>query len=291
MGTLEEKKLSNEDNDTLHSAVSELSKQTEALLSNYRKPTMPKKPVINSERGVKSFDIIAPSADRKAILTEQGKASVESSDSDSFAAEKQADTEDHNSDEHQSIVVKRRALGSPLLDQDSNDEDIKQADNNEESEVNKAAKLRYRAKVIAPTKNSEAEDSQKEEPEDNSEVDKRSGNNNLEEESAEAENQHKKQDSKSEESKPAASKPPEDNSSISAIADQRRQLDLVQKPNQTAPQPAEKKEENLTVYDTEQYHPVLHDWSKLDRPNYGKWLLVGGLIIIACVAAYFFLVR
>lgn len=42
-----------------------------------------------------------------------------------------------------------------------------------------------------------------------------------------------------------------------------------------------------TVFDTNEYHPELHDWSKLDRGHGGKWYILALLIAIAAALAYF----
>jgi hypothetical protein len=42
-----------------------------------------------------------------------------------------------------------------------------------------------------------------------------------------------------------------------------------------------------TVFDTNEYHPELHDWSKLDHGHGGKWYVLALLIAIAAALAYF----
>lgn len=42
-----------------------------------------------------------------------------------------------------------------------------------------------------------------------------------------------------------------------------------------------------SVFDTNEYHPELHDWSKLDHSHSGKWYVLALLIAIAAALAYF----
>jgi len=46
-------------------------------------------------------------------------------------------------------------------------------------------------------------------------------------------------------------------------------------------------QEQPTVFDTNEYHPELHDWSKLDHGHGGKWYVLALLIAIAAALAYF----
>lgn len=43
------------------------------------------------------------------------------------------------------------------------------------------------------------------------------------------------------------------------------------------------------IFDTETYHPELHDWSKLDHSNSKKWILLVLLLVVAGSGAYFIL--
>ena len=46
-------------------------------------------------------------------------------------------------------------------------------------------------------------------------------------------------------------------------------------------------QQHPTVFDTNEYHPELHDWSKLDNHRGGKWYVLALLIAIAAALAYF----
>jgi hypothetical protein len=46
-----------------------------------------------------------------------------------------------------------------------------------------------------------------------------------------------------------------------------------------------------TVFDTNEYHPPLHDWSTLERRTPVAWLVVGGALLGAAALFYLFIVR
>lgn len=48
-------------------------------------------------------------------------------------------------------------------------------------------------------------------------------------------------------------------------------------------------QQKLTVFDTNEYHPELHDWSKLDRTHHTSWFVLALLVVIAGALAFFIL--
>ena len=306
-----------EDFSALDSAVSELAMQTEALLGKtgekMSKPVLPKKkPKLNSK--AKSFDIIhnpAPSKRSEALLKapHPGQKLLEADDSDS------SDTVDNKSDD----VKSKPVVGSPSelsahtpgalkFTEDKTVEPIV-----DDAEVKKSDSKPPTVKTITLSDNKklEAPDDSKSEPEEiETETDEDTNTQDLKGDTATVEVGEKiikpqpdpEQDdltSSEEVSDPNNVEPPaKDDDKMDGIVSLAEQADSDGSEKTGPSQKVQLFSDNLDdtksesdeedgpqpeIFDTDEYHPTLHDWSKLE--HHSSWPKVVLLLLLVILAA------
>lgn len=283
------KKLKDKDFTALDAAVSELSKQTEALLGSATtnkadKPTLPKKKAAPTVRG-KSFDIIhnphqksskratlktahvtrhkvAPALKPLELLPDHAGKSF-----NELEPETQETVDDAKSTSSTPLV--KHHVNSLVFTSDETTEPDNQDTPKEQSEKSVAQPKADEA----PEPPVEAE-STKEKPVD-------SKDENTEEPLAKFE-PSSSQDSSEDTTEEATVEPPAYNSG-ELFAN-----NLVKEVKKKSYKPDEN-QQKPTVFDTNEYHAELHDWSRLEHKSGLSWLILLALVIIAAVIAYFIL--
>lgn len=303
-----EKKRIQEDFTALDAAVIELNKQTEALLGKTnektsKKPVLPKKKNLPVSRG-KSFDIIRDS-NKKSVLqgtlktakaapvapttseVVQKKPSEQTFLDDSETGAPQelvwlAQESVAQEESSPAVVIKRRGGSLITMDSSGKDDEPPEVDQAEDDAEDTAVAT---AEPSKSTLGSEKQNSSVE-PEGNAEAVESQGDPAPLAEPEEAQVPEEKDSPvvdpvlESEVKDPVTAEPSAYNSG---------ELFANNLVKESGPRgyEADEKQQKPTVFDTNEYHPELHDWSKLDRSNNPKWVLLVLLLIFGVGVVYF----
>lgn len=293
------KKPDNQDFTALDAAVSELNKQTAALLGKAdgkteAKPTLPKKQNRPQTKG-KSFDIInhprknttlqsnlktaqkAPSAPvepEKALLPDHAGKSFNELEVHELPSikTKGKDTPEEPKPEDAAVPVIKQHTGKLSLTRD--DEDVLGA------EEQPSADPVLESAAPAPQAVSHTSLSFEEKPEELK--DEPAPETKKPEKEPEPE---KSQPSEVTETKEAKAETKESEEQLSNDSGELFANNLIKDAPPKRHEP-EKGQQKPTVFDTTEYHPELHDWSKLEHQGGWKWFILLLLLAIAGGLAY-----
>lgn len=324
------KKTDSKDFSALDSAVSELSKQTEALLGSFKdtesekklKPNLPKKQTVGHPRA-KHFDIIHdPKNTSKLHATLRAVPKVKEIDTELPVPAKQA--QEAELKESKTALVLPHKEGSlstqaktvqykskpEKADEVSNEDAVavkqltktdatsalsfEEADQEHSKEP--AAQDKSQA-TESDTKSAEPTDSHQKQTEvpisanDESATDSENDGSSV----AAAESATEKPIDKSDVSKDTAGsiEEPEENEKTEALESSAYRGELYANNLVKEAEPkgyqANDDEEKPALFDTEEYHPELHDWSKLEHKSSTSWLLLILVLVAAGALAYYVL--
>lgn len=307
--TTSKKPAKKDDELMLETAVGDLAKQTEALLGKsgekIAKPVLPKKQSKPSTKhaGKKSFDIIHPNeATSSASVLKAphpGQKLLEADDGQSEAVEPKV--EKSSSASSAPTIVSTHNPGSLNVMSKKSVEPIKrgvaavQAEQEDDSEDEQIVPVTRTVKAKAPAQN----------------ADSNSGDDTLPEQ---------KDDTSKNDDEPAADKAIElDSSPVNDIdrtpdkadapstdPDEELNLDSIDGPDDSKPSDAvneatksiQLQSDNLNdgdesdepkpvdIYDTDEYHPTLHDWSKLSKQNHTPLYILLLLTVVLGAVLY-----
>lgn len=292
------KKLDNQDFTALDAAVSELNKQTAALLGKAdgkteAKPTLPKKQNHPQTKG-KSFDIInhprknttlqsslktaqkTPSApaEPEALLPDHAGKSFNELEVDELPSikAKGKDTPEEPKPKDAAAPVIKQHTGKLSLTRD--DEDTPSA------EEQPSADPALESAALAPQAVSHTSLSFEEKPEELK--DEPAPETKKPEKEPEPE---KSQPSEVTEAKEATVETKQSDEQLSYDSGELFANNLVKETQPKRHEP-EKGQQKPTVFDTTEYHPELHDWSKLEHQGGWKWFILLLLLAVAGGLAY-----
>jgi len=309
MGILSKKKKQNapseDDFKLLDTSVSELSEQTSALLTHFgeknsedTKPSMPKQ--VNSKNTPgKSFDIIQGSHS----VTKKRVKKTFTEDTPSDAVELLPEHAGKSFNEVTLEESQKKEVAEP------NDKLVEKIDEDDDSQNaapavvvgHPAGSLRFDSNEEEPATLHDEVDrdtTQQEDTNEHSDVDKVDTVASTEIKDHDGASESVAVDQKSEDSSesPKPDEKPEEELAETAEEGEQKEdstatgevfaSNLGGSKSPKSYEPPEGQQQP-TVFDTNEYHPELHDWSKLDHGHGGKWYVLALLIAIAAALAYF----
>lgn len=308
-------KAAEPDFSALDEAVSELSKQTAALLgsadSTANKPELPKRRNQPVAKG-RSLDIVTVGSHRPAVpahlrtVKEDKPASLEASEAQQSTED--AGVEKPKADGQPEIILHRRGkLSLPTVDEGSDDQDQVTEQSTQEDETNLSAEEKTaddNTGLESSIDNSPEISAESQRPltfasdgtapasaEEASVAD--TSSRDSKDEPTDAVNKQVSSPPESIEAPADAPKKPEEAITTPELVDSGESGELFANnlvtqsdPKRYQPHEAQHKP---TVFDTNEYHPELHDWSKLDNRSSGKVFVLIVLLAIAGFAAYWVL--
>jgi hypothetical protein len=292
------KKPEEHDFTALDEAVSELSKQTEALLGKTSeqpaKPSLPKKRSIPHTKG-KSFDIIHDPKHRTALKASLKTAVVPHHKSVPIAEEPVPLLPDHatksfnesESAQEVSIPSKEAAHATPIIQGHRqklalhHQEEIATTEATPEELSGSQSEPATSHSAITFTEE-ETTEAEPEVPQSEPEVSPEVSTEPVDTKEVSSEPELEPEDEAEPGSKATEEpvEPPAYNSGELFA----NNLVKESKPHGYAP---DENQQKPTVFDTTQYHLELHDWSKLERSNGVRWLTLLLLLVIAGALGYF----
>lgn len=287
------KKPTEHDFSAVDAAVSELSKQTEALLGKAEpapksKPTLPKKRSRPSARG-KSFDIIAPQSKKTTQATLKTVKPI--AVLNSKIIETQSLLPDHATKSYNELDTPEIESGSansaPAIIQHHAERIQAETELSNKPDTASEVEPKFDASTtqkenteVSHTSLSFEGSSKEDEIQTPTEPEVEVSTGLQKKETPEALASEEKAEAEVPLTEKELEEPPAYNSG-ELFAN-----NLVKDSQPKGYKPAEN-QQKPTVFDTNEYHPELHDWSKLEHKGWGRWLILVAVLCVLGGAIYF----